>query len=256
MQIRRNSVGRCAHEYNVSVSAYWRWPRWWAIALTIVGVVLFVRAGFWQLDRAEEKERLLAAFAQASTAAPTTLEQGRRIASATTFPRVAINGHYDSAHTYLLDNQTRGGRVGVVAYAVFEPADGSTALLVDRGFRAVASSSGKIPPPPDTEQTLSGLYAPPPAIGLRMGGDALPTQVTWPKRTIRIDLAEISADLGRKLDDRVLLLDPDPSSGFERTWQPESMPPARHRAYAFQWFSLAIAAIVLFGVMHWRRNKK
>ncbi|MEO8461420.1 MAG: SURF1 family cytochrome oxidase biogenesis protein, partial [Dokdonella sp.] len=91
------------------MSAHWRRPRWWAFALTIVGVALFVRAGFWHLDRADEKDRLLTAFAQATTAAPTTLEQARRIASATTFPRVAISGHYDSAHTYLLDDQTRGG---------------------------------------------------------------------------------------------------------------------------------------------------
>jgi cytochrome oxidase assembly protein ShyY1 len=28
------------------------------------------------------------------------------------------------------------------------------------------------------------------------------------------------------------------------------MPPARHRAYALQWFSFAIAAIVMFFVLH------
>jgi cytochrome oxidase assembly protein ShyY1 len=28
------------------------------------------------------------------------------------------------------------------------------------------------------------------------------------------------------------------------------MPPARHRAYALQWFSFAIAAVVMFVVLH------
>jgi cytochrome oxidase assembly protein ShyY1 len=28
------------------------------------------------------------------------------------------------------------------------------------------------------------------------------------------------------------------------------MPPARHRAYALQWFSFALAAIVMFVVLH------
>ena len=34
------------------------------------------------------------------------------------------------------------------------------------------------------------------------------------------------------------------------------MPPQRHRGYAFQWFSFAIAAIVIFIVLHWRRPNK
>jgi surfeit locus 1 family protein len=35
------------------------------------------------------------------------------------------------------------------------------------------------------------------------------------------------------------------------------MPPARHRAYAFQWFTFAAAAVVMFVVLHRkRRNPK
>jgi cytochrome oxidase assembly protein ShyY1 len=47
-----------------------------------------------------------------------------------------------------------------------------------------------------------------------------------------------------------LLLDPDPHSAYLRHWTANVMPPARHRAYALQWFSFAIAAVVLFFVLH------
>ncbi|WP_439955118.1 SURF1 family cytochrome oxidase biogenesis protein [Klebsiella pneumoniae] len=35
-----------------------------------------------------------------------------------------------------------------------------------------------------------------------------------------------------------------------RSWTANVMPPARHRAYALQWFSFALAAIVMFFVLH------
>ena len=43
----------------------------------------------------------------------------------------------------------------------------------------------------------------------------------------------------------MLLLDPDAASGFARTWTPAVMPPARHQAYALQWFAFALAALIM-----------
>jgi cytochrome oxidase assembly protein ShyY1 len=51
----------------------------------------------------------------------------------------------------------------------------------------------------------------------------------------------------------MLLLDADAASGFVREWTPNVMPPARHRAYAFQWFAFALAALVIFIGKHWRK---
>jgi cytochrome oxidase assembly protein ShyY1 len=43
----------------------------------------------------------------------------------------------------------------------------------------------------------------------------------------------------------VVYLDKTESVGYEKNWQPIVMPPEKHRAYAFQWFSLALAWILL-----------
>jgi cytochrome oxidase assembly protein ShyY1 len=50
----------------------------------------------------------------------------------------------------------------------------------------------------------------------------------------------------------VLALDADPAAIYVRvhTLDLSSMPPARHRAYAFQWFTFALAAVVMFLVLH------
>jgi cytochrome oxidase assembly protein ShyY1 len=34
------------------------------------------------------------------------------------------------------------------------------------------------------------------------------------------------------------------------------MPPERHRAYAFQWFTFALAAVVIFVLLHRQRRPK
>jgi cytochrome oxidase assembly protein ShyY1 len=103
--------------------------------------------------------------------------------------------------------------------------------------------------------TLEGLYGRAPGTGLRMGGNALPGQSSWPKLTIYIDTEEIGEDLGRSIDSGVLLLDADPESDFVREWTPQIIPPEKHLGYAFQWFCFALASLIIFIVLHWRHPK-
>jgi cytochrome oxidase assembly protein ShyY1 len=228
-----------------------------AVLLTLFGLAFFSTLGFWQLDRAAQKERLFAAFAGAASQPPVTLEAARGMESSPRYPLVGVRGRYDLTHTYYLVDRTHAGKVGTIAYAIFEPADGSTPLLVDRGFVAddAQGHAANIPPPPDGEQQLSALYAPAPGTGLRMGGNALPRQKAWPKESIYLDVGEIAADAGRSLDAKILLLAPDPASGFVREWRPDVFPPERHRGYAFTWFTLAAIVAGVFVGMHWRRDE-
>lgn len=237
------------------MSRRWITPSWFAVALVVAGVGAFTSLGFWQLDRARAKQELLVAFAGSAGQSPMSLDEARRSAAGPIHPRVRVRGRFDDAHGYVLDDQVRDGRQGTIVYAVFEPEGGADALLVNRGFlaRTATAAHAPLPPLPTAEQELVGLYAPAPGSGLRLGGNALPAQTRWPKLTIYIDPGEIAQDLGRRIDTRVLLLDADPASGFAREWTPQILPPERHRGYALQWFSFALAAIVIFIVLHWRR---
>lgn len=246
---------RAMRKYSGSVARTWQRPSWSAIALAGFGLVFFLALGFWQVGRAQQKERLFAAFAGARDAPLVSLAGARASRTPDRHPHVAVRGHYDPVHGYVLENRFHAGRVGAIAFAVFEPTDGSMPLLVARGWLA-ADRDGRvprIPPLPGGERQLQGLYAPPPGSGLRLG-NALPDQAAWPKTTLYIDPAEIGADIGRSLDERVLLLDPDPSSGFVRDWRPRVFPPERHYGYAFTWFSFALLTVGLFVGLHWRRR--
>lgn len=236
----------------------WHRPRAVAIVLTLAGVAAFVLLGSWQLRRAHEKEVLFAAWAHAEEQVPITLAQARRDANATRWPLVEVDGTYDSAHAYVLDDQVRDGRAGVMLFEVFVPSAGGDALLVNRGFlsRGARGDSPQPPPIPQGTQRLRALYAPPPGSGIRLGGNALPRQGGWPKTTIYVDLGEIAADLGRKLDPRVLLqVSTDAEDrGFVRSWKPEVFPPERHYGYAFTWFTFAAVVVITFAILHRRKR--
>lgn len=238
------------------MSRRWHRPGAFAWMLLVLGLAAFLGLSRWQWQRAQEKERLLASYAAAETGGVRPFAGLPDTLPAEDYPRVAVSGRYVGGRGYWLDQQVHEGKVGRRAIAVFEPAGTARRLLVDLGW--IAAPPGQPPPVwpalPLTQVALQGIYAPPPGGGLRVGGDALPRQNTWPKLTVFLDLAAISADLGTPVAPRLLLLDADPASGFVRQWTPAVMPPEKHRGYALQWFTFALAALVIFIVLHWRKK--
>lgn len=237
-----------------------RRPPWWAIALTLAAAVLFVRLGFWQLHRAQFKDSLLARYAAAATAAPVDFARVADAPPADAFPRVEVRGHYVADREYLLDNPKHDDLGGVEAYVPLRITGSRRLLLVDLGFLPGngTDQTPQLPSLPTGEQRLHGLYLPPPPRGFEMGGNALARETAWPKKSIYLDLHQVAADLGSPLYPRVLSLDADPASIYVRvhTLDFGDMPPARHRAYAFQWFSFAIAVIVILVMLNRDKRRK
>lgn len=232
-----------------------RRPSVFAVLLTLVGIAIFCVLGVWQLDRAAYKEGVLARFHAAASAPLVSLGAALADRRVDRYPHVQVTGRLDGARVYLLDDQMRHGRLGVMVFVPFHPdLPGSRVLLVNLGFLAKMGADTTtlpdLPPLPAGAVTLTGIYAPPPLPGLKLGGNPLVRERTWPKLVTWIDTAQIAADLHRALYPQVLLLDPDPHSTYLRQWTANVMPPARHRAYALQWFSFAVAALVIFVVMH------
>lgn len=238
----------------------WRRPTVFAWVLTAFGVMAFCALGAWQIDRAAQKRQLFAAFADAANAPTLDFAQARAAAAdSQRYPHLRVSGHFVADRGYWLDEQFNGDRVGVHAIGAFAIDGQSDLLLVDRGWVAWSHASGvapTAPAPPAGETVLTGLYAPFPGGGLRLGGNALPGQAAWPKLTLFLDARAIAADLGRTVQPRMLLLDPEPGNAFARNWKPQVFPPERHIGYAVTWFGFAIVALIIFIVLHWVKVEK
>lgn len=226
----------------------------------MAGALLFIRLGVWQLHRADFKEALLRRYAASASAPVQDFSTVAKLPLADGFPPVRVSGRYLADRLYLLDNPNHDQRGGVEVFAPFELHGEQQLLLVDLGFLP-GDGTGQTPPLPPlsaAEVSLQGLYVPPPPIGLELGGDALTRQAHWPKKSIFLDLTEVARDLGRPLYPRTLSLNPDPAAIYMRvhTLDFSAMPPARHRAYAFQWFTFALAAVVILLVVHRKRRPR
>lgn len=229
----------------------WRWLPWLAAAGFLC---LFLSAGFWQLRRAVEKEKLFAAWAALAEQPLQTLDQGLANRGTESLVRVELEGEYLPGRNILLDNQTRPGRIGVLVYSPLRTPSGQL-LLVARGFHAITRDRRTFPDPPVPGGPIRvrGVLAPPPAMGLRMAETT--ATASWPSLRTRIDLAELSQALGEPLLPSVLLLDPADPHGFERDWLPHTLSPERHRGYAVQWFGLAATVLIVTLLLSLRRTR-
>jgi len=225
----------------------------WLLALAVA--CAFTMLGRWQLQRMHEKEALL------TQASHVRLHpQGLDVALGRTQALQWVTGEVElQPQQVLLDNQMREGRAGVRIYQPARSAGGRW-LLVDLGWW---------PLPPDRQlpvlvpitgrHEVRGLLAPPPSSGILLG-PALSTTAqpsTW--LATRIDTAAIARTLGRRdISPQVLRLDPALPLGYARDLEilPNTLPPARHLAYAVQWFGLALAVLATAAVLQWRRRRE
>jgi cytochrome oxidase assembly protein ShyY1 len=122
---------------------------------------------------------------------------------------------------------------------------GEQAVLVNLGWVVGSINRQEIP----DVQAITGKYQLSGHVRNIEQGIMLMEQVLvkgeWPLRVQQIELDKFSTLISRQLLPFVVYLDKTESVGYEKNWQPIVMPPEKHRAYAFQWFSLAIAWLLL-----------
>lgn len=216
-------------------------------------IFLFARLGLWQLERKAEK-RLL--FEQFDNAPMLPIEQA--LPRAEHFVRVEAYGHYDPHRHILLDNRILNGRPGVHALTPFTLTDGTT-LLVNRGWLPLPADRRSLPEvtTDDSMLVLTGILKKPSRSGPRVGGPDRLDSAPWPQLMTYYDPDLISAALGIPLAPWLLLLDPGDESGFQgRQWTPAVMGPEVHGAYALQWFSLAVATLIIWITLGLRRAQQ
>ena len=237
-------------------------------ALALAGVLLFGQLGRWQWHRAAEKRALEALFAAGAAASP--IEPGTRpLAGLPRYTLLRLRGHYDGGHQFLLDNISRDGAAGYEVLTPFELEDGRT-LLVNRGLLPLAN--GRRDPLPDVSLApppapAAGARALPPleitgrldelpVTALRMGRVPPDDGPGWPKRCSFPTAAQLGAALGRPIEARELLLAAGEPLGYRRDWHPgaSGFGPARHLAYALQWWGFAALTLFLYVFMNLERR--
>lgn len=230
-------------------------PKWYFVLMTLCLCALFIRLGYWQLQRAAEKENLQAMFSERLHLLPLSLDQLLKNSDKLYYP-VKVTGHYDNAHTILLDNKIYAHQIG---YEVLTPLiidQNKNVLLVNRGWVSATVNRNVLPSIPDMmgEQTLLGYVYVMPKKSFTLGR-TLENDKTWPLRMQVLDIPLLENKLQQTFYPFVLLLAPDKKLGFVRDWKPVAMPAQKHIGYAVQWFSFAVVLAIIFIALNIRKKK-
>jgi surfeit locus 1 family protein len=224
--------------------------------LTLAAIVLFIDLGRWQWHRAQHKQALATGFEAGSL---TVTDLGARAtAELPRYAQVRLQGSYDGAHQFLLDNMSHDGQPGFEVLTPLRLADGRT-LIVNRGWVPLTASRSQLPDVAldvAAPQTPLGRLDDLPVAGIALGHVAPLPAAPWPKLTSFPTIGDLSVALGQPLQSRQLLLDPGQPAGFVRDWHPSGLGPTRHLSYAIQWWAFGALALVLYSYMNWRRSPR
>jgi len=214
----------------------------------IIVFTLLLNLGFWQLQRAEEKNYLKSRFESRNTLGPMTLEELNTLQGDTNDFPLKTSGHYDNRYNVLLDNQMHETRAGYHLLTLFIPSGSNQGIWVNRGWLWAGHDRSILPdfPAIEGQQALQGrVYTPPDNVFLLKKDNF--NQVSWPFRAQSMDLNSLQGLLDVQLLPFTLRLNPGSNdSSMPREWHYLPIGPEKHQGYAFQWFAMSFALIMIY----------
>ncbi len=219
-----------------------------ALAATIV----FLRLGFWQVDRLHERRAWNAMIIHARLSNPMPLLQLSSDTAVAHYRAATVDGRFDYDHEIILSSRTRRGSPGVELLTPVQVSGTDTAVLVNRGW--VYSPDGTTVDQSKWREGdvahLAGYVelfntdtsitrASNPRVIRRIGSADVATKVPYPLAPFYLVAVGDTADLSHPARRDLPVLDDGP-----------------HRGYAMQWFSFALISLVGAGVVVRRERAK
>ncbi len=215
--------------------------------ISLCFVVLMTYLGFWQLDRAEQKEQILKQWQGPAIEFEKVEQQG----SISFYQKVILRGHLDPKRYFFLDNRTRNGRVGYELIGIMRLAPNSNsasqekAAFVNLGWIAGSVDRNVLPTiaMPATKIEIEGWLKSVKG-GILLAKDHWSTK--WPIRIQQVDLSKMAALISNTNYVPLLFLTQKPLfSNLITQWKPTNMTVEKHLGYAVQWFLMAFVLVLM-----------
>lgn len=226
---------------------------------TVLLVALGVALGQWQDRRAAAKIAVQEQVDQAAKAAPLVLGSALLAPGEAEHRKVTASGEFVAGWPILLDNRPQEGKgPGFYLLTPMRVAGTDTHVLVARGWLARPRGAAGLKPAFDTPAgpvTVTGVARA--TLGKVMQLGAAPPVA--PGAILQnIDVAQFAKASGLTLQPFFIeQTDPvQPGDTLVRDWPAPSLGVEKHQGYAFQWYALAVMALLFFVITGFRRGPK
>jgi surfeit locus 1 family protein len=215
----------------------------WPTLAALAGVIATLALGNWQLGRGHEKAVLAQRIDTASHDAPIGLTGAQVNADDVVWRRVEASGRFEPKYAVLIDNRIVRGAVGYYVVMPLKIEGSERYVLVNRGWVAGTGSRDTLPQiaTPAQPVRITGLATAPSKRYLELSTKTVEGNV-WQnltleryRATVPIALQPVVIQQESKLDD-----------GLVREWSAPDLGIDKHYAYAFQWFVMAAAIVIIY----------
>lgn len=224
---------------------------WKLTIFSVFFLVLFVNLGFWQLDRAREKDQLLEDESRQIDTVYTA-QQLLDLGEVQNGSQVQLQGHYLEQPVYFKDNVVLNGVVGFELLMVFHDELTQMNFLLNRGFVPMNGNRTTRPEYPlilDKSWSVEGkTYV---QERVNINSQQLVDDIGIIQST---DPAVIKGLLPEPIYFQLIRLNESDPNALPRHWVLSNMSAEKHRGYAIQWFAMALAIFCAFGYFTVRTN--
>lgn len=230
--------------------------RWIPFVAAVIVALIGFSLGQWQTRRASEKLAIEARQQARESEAATDLGSVIRQSEEVEFRRMKVRGEFVPEWTVYLDNRPYKGAAGFHVMTPMKIENSDMHVLVARGWvKRDVSDRAKLPPisAPAGKVEIEGVARRAPGQVLQLGkAEALQRGVI----VQNVDALEFEKAAGLKMQPFVLEQAGDMQDGLVRVWPRPSTGVEKHQGYAFQWYALAVTALIFFVATGFRRGKE
>lgn len=218
----------------------------WPVVVTLTAFTLLCKLGFWQLQRAEEKQLWLTQFNTLSAVSVEQLQTHNRDNSLGLLngQTVELSGKVLADYMMFLDNRVYQGQTGYKVLAPVQLDGFEQLLLVDFGWLAGPRSREQLPNyelPQDVKLMATIKSTELDSFML----ESQPLTSVWPQRVQAVSEV-LTHPWQPAIMPMIIFAESGQLPGLIQTYKPVVMLPEKHRAYAVQWFLLAMASVIIF----------
>ena len=216
-------------------------------AITFCG---FIVLGFWQIDRADQKNALNSNYTDRQQEAAIVLDKNNVIneKSSLLWRKVEFEGSFINKQNIILDNQIFNQIAGFNIITPFKIKGSDSIVLVNRGWHPNLKNREMLPVINEIkgERSLLGYIAGFPVSGIKLGKNNIETLNSQIFRFQRLDTLELNYFLSANVMPYMIYLDPIIDKEFYEIFKLPAPDSQKNYGYAFQWFAFAITLLIIF----------